>query len=115
MLKLLVVAALSVGSVPQAPESTRPAKHSSPYERVFTVDAITVPTVSTPKPEPRKQPSGGHHSVIIHPQWDGIQRGPCNMPIVVGDASADPRILIPHSHSREAKIRVVQAPACGAK
>jgi hypothetical protein len=35
------------------------------------------------------------------------------MPIIVGNASADPGILIPRQHSNQFKIRVMQPPACG--
>ncbi len=112
MLELLVVGALSVGSVAQAPEPTRPVAssgHAAPYERLFAVAPITAPGVPTPKPETHQPVRGGHHTVFVHPQWDGVERGPCNMPVIVGDASADPGILLPKKHSNQFKIRVIAA------
>ena len=46
----------------------------------------------------------------------GMERGPCGMPVIVADASVDPKILvpIPDDVKVSAKIRVAEPAPCGA-
>lgn len=115
MLELLVLGVLSAGSVTQMPDSKQPVHHSGHYDRLFVVAPVTAPGVPQPKQEPTHSSRDGHEAVPRHHQRHDVERGPCKMPIVVGDASADPGILIKKKHSNELKIRVVQPPACGPK
>jgi hypothetical protein len=52
--------------------------------------------------------------VEVTPSAQGLQPGPCGMPIIAADPSVDPRfvITIPESERREAKIRTAEPPKC---
>jgi hypothetical protein len=45
-----------------------------------------------------------------------VERGPCGMPIIVADASVDPKMIIPIPDDAKqiAKIRVAEPAPCGA-
>ena len=84
--------------------------------QLFAVPLIVVPGL--PVPQQADQPtSRGQHIEVIPPKQFNVTTGPCNMPVIVGDASVDPGILIPRTHSEggKHKIRVVEARACGEK
>ena len=51
----------------------------------------------------------------VTPASQGLQRGPCGMPIIAADASVDPKFVIPTpgSETRETKTETVEPPPCG--
>ena len=112
MLKLAILSALTLGVFGQEPERSPQVNrsHGSPYRELFQVApvapqvATVVKTLSAPA---EHQPV---HVEIFKGDHHRIQRGPCNMPIIVGDASLDPGILIPRTHAGHFRIRTVQPP-----
>jgi hypothetical protein len=43
-----------------------------------------------------------------------VERGPCNMPIIVANPDIDPRMVVPvERRNADAKIRVIEPRACG--
>ena len=116
MLPLLLVSALTAATaLAQDATATRGVHVSSPYKRLFTVGPAEVIRKQPTKPQPA-EPGHRPRPVKVSPQQQHTtDRGPCNMPIIVGDASADPGILIPRKHIESPRIRVVEAPACQEK
>ena len=50
----------------------------------------------------------------LEAQTRTVERGPCNMPIVRGNPSVDPKIVISHrAEGVDAKIRVIEPGVCG--
>ena len=120
MLKLVIISVLALtgqdGPKPDGRMDTdRPRQHGV-YRQLFAVPPIVVPglpvTQKADEPTPR-----GRHIEVIPPKQFTMTTGPCNMPVMVGDASVDPGILIPSPHSAAGKhkIRVVAPNACGEK
>jgi len=120
MLKLVIISVLALGGQdgpkPDGKvETARPRQHGA-SRQLFAVPAIVVPgipvTQKADEPVPR-----GRHIEIIPPKQFNVTTGPCNMPVMVGDASVDPGILIPrpHSDAGKHKIRIVEPRACGEK
>lgn len=116
MLSLLLVSALTAATpLAQDTTATRKLHVSSPYKRLFTVGPSEVIRKQPAKPQPG-EPDQRPRPVKVSPQQQHTtDRGPCNMPIIVGDASADPGILIARKHIESPRIRVVEAPACREK
>ncbi len=115
MLPLLIVSALTAATaLAQDATAARAAQsHShSAYERLFTVAPIPVTGAKQKKPQPGEWNRRPRHVEVFSQHKHTMERGPCNMPIIVGDASADPGILIPRKHTETPRIRVAQAPAC---
>ena len=114
MLTFVFVSALTAAmAAGQNLHSTRgPHKHS-PYEGLFagtTSSALAPIPVSGVTPV---KPQLGPRPAELSPRpRQATERGPCNMPIIVGDASADPGILIHRKHLPAPRIRVVEASAC---
>ena len=94
----------------------RPAVYKHGDRQLFAVPAITVPGLPTTTPK-SAQPAPRHrHTDVFGPKQPNVTTGPCNMPIIVGDASADPGILIPRqTHHGKSKVRIVEPKACGEK
>jgi hypothetical protein len=113
VVSLLLVSALTAATaLAQDAKATHSVHVSSPYKRLFTVAPSEVirKQTTTPKPGDSTHPP---RPVKVSPrQQHTTDRGPCNMPIIVGDASADPGILIPRKHIDSPRIRVDDAPAC---
>ena len=84
--------------------------------QLFAVPLIVVPGLPVPQKADEPTPRGRHIEVIPPKQFN-VTTGPCNMPVIVGDASVDPGILIPRTHSDggKHKIRIVEPRACGEK
>ena len=112
MVSLLLVSALTAATALAQDARATPSVHASPYKRLFTVAPPEVIRKQTTTPTP----GGSSHRtrpIKVSPQQQHTtDRGPCNMPIIVGNASADPGILIPRKHIDSPRIRVVDAPAC---
>ena len=62
------------------------------------------------------QPASDGTAARIVEMNRGIERGPCGMPIIVADASVDPKIIvpIPDDARQNAKIRIAEPAPCGA-
>ena len=122
MLKLLIVGVLAVAGAPgqdgQTPDSredrARQQRHGG-YAELFAIPPIIVPglPVVTLKVQPAMPQL--RHTEVFTPHSSFVTTGPCNMPIVVGDASVDPGILILAPQHGKHKIRTVAPKACGEK
>jgi hypothetical protein len=122
MLKLLIVGVLALAGAPgqhdQRPDSredkARKQRHGG-YAELFAIPPIIVPglEVVTLKIQPATPQL--RHTEVFTPNRYAATTGPCNMPIVVGDATVDPGILIPTPHHGKHKIRTVAPKACGEK
>jgi hypothetical protein len=92
MLSLLIAGVLGV-AVAQEPNTGKPltsSRHTpTPFQRLFAVGPITVPGALPTDPRLAEPRRSGTHTEVFKPQRDIIERGPCNMPIVIGDASID--------------------------
>ena len=113
MVSLLLVSALTAATaLAQDTRATKSVHVSSPYQRLFTVAPPEVIRKQTPTPKTGDSSHPPRRVKVSPRQQHTTDRGPCNMPIIVGDASADPGILIPRKHIDSPRIRVVDAPAC---
>ena len=117
MLFTLVVATLVIAA--QAPQHSpryvvpaqpvtghkAPPPPDTPFGKLFQVPPIEkAPERSTPR-----KPTPGTVK-----QHGGVERGPCNMPIITANADVDPKILvpIPEHAKKSAKIRAIEPPKC---
>ena len=114
MLPLLLVSALTAATALAQDAKATQSVHASPYKRLFTRPAEVI-RKQPDKPKPGEPDHRPRLVEVPRQQQHTTDRGPCNMPIIVGDASADPGILIPRKHLDSPRIRVVEAPACGEK
>ena len=122
MYKLLIVGALALAGAPgqdgQTPDSredrARQQRHGG-YAELFAIPPIIVPglEVVTLKVQPAIPQL--RHTQVFTPNPYAVTTGPCNMPIVVGDANVDPGILIPTPNHGKHKIRTVSPNGCGEK
>ena len=122
MLKLLLVAGLGIGAA-TPPQPSRHV-HSGPYDQLFTVKPIDVVVVQGGKVLPKgATPSPTSPAIGVlefparqHGRKRTVERGPCNMPIIVGDATVDPGILVfpPKTHGKAA-IRAIEPTKCWVK
>ena len=117
MLPLVIVSALTAATaLAQEAKPTAGIQSTSAYERLFTVPAITVTGAKhAPQQELGKSSHIGRHVEVVPKLQHMTERGPCNMPIIVGDASGDPGMVIPHGKHGKPAIRVVPPRACGEK
>jgi hypothetical protein len=123
MLKLLFVGALGIGTFAPSPQPSRHV-HGGPYAQLFRVKPIDIVLIEDGKVLPkgaRPSPKSPAHGVLEFPARQHapkhtVERGACNMPIIVADASVDPGILIfpPKTHGKPA-IRAIEPPACWTK
>lgn len=65
------------------------------------------------KPARQAVPPKAHE--VVRRQTDGVERGPCGMPVIAADASVDPRIIvaIPAREEVEVKPQADEATRCG--
>ena len=121
MFKLLIVGVLTLagaagqdGQTPNSREDRARQQRHGGYAELFAIPPMIVPglPVVTPKIQPATPQL--RHTEVFTPDRYAVT-GPCNMPIVVGDASVDPGILIPAPDHGKHKIRTVVPKGCGEK
>jgi hypothetical protein len=50
----------------------------------------------------------------VFPRQTRVERGPCNMPVIVANADIDPKMIVPiERKNADVKIRAVEPSACG--
>jgi hypothetical protein len=101
---LAVLALLS-----QAQSAGAPASQSRPY----TIEFLTAGVGARKVPQ---QPSAPIQDVrpSLSARENLVERGPCNMPIVVANPAIDPKMVVPIERKHvDPKIRVVEPTACG--
>lgn len=81
-----------------------PPAVDTPYKNLFEV----APVQKAPESATPKLVLGAVKEV------GGLQRGPCNMPIIAANADVDPKIIvpIPEHAKKSAKIRAIEPPKC---
>jgi hypothetical protein len=53
-------------------------------------------------------------SAPVFPRQTRVERGPCNMPVIVANADIDPKMIVPiERKNADVKIRAVEPSACG--
>lgn len=110
---LLVLGALTAGAgAAQEPARTGqvPRSHGGPYQQLFAVPPVTPEGATFVKPFMAPDTHRPVPFEIFPSAHRALKPGPCNMPIIVGDAGVDPGILIPRTHAEASRIRIVAPP-----
>ena len=85
---------------------------SGPYQTLFRIEPPRGSgTVQVPVAEPKTT-----HARVIE-MGPRVERGGCNMPIIVARPEVDRKIIVtpPDSAKKAAKIRAIEPPLCGDK
>jgi hypothetical protein len=79
---------------------------AGPYRQLFSVQPVLPAEQVTVRPSPR-----------VVETTSRLERGPCNMPIIVAKPAVDPKMIVPvaKNNNTDPKIRVIEPPVCGPK
>jgi hypothetical protein len=109
MIHVTVALAVAAAIVTQGAASLRSGHYSGLHKIIKPTAPHELKQVRPPGA------SAGARRAELAVRQQGLQPGPCGMPIIAADASIDPKIIVPLPESRqsEAVIRQAEPPPCG--